>query len=95
MESKTIEMDLSVVEWFKGKYPGIDIKEPRWASLTATEEMRRQKVGEVVIFPAAGYNCNSIRSLPSTSLFNESIEGRRWTTRVDRNNKGVAVLRVE
>lgn len=95
MENKTTQMDLSVIEWFKGKYPGMEIKEPRLASLSATEEMRKLKVGDVVVFPAAYYNCNSIRSLPSTSLFNETIEGRKWTTRVDRNNKGVAVLRVE
>ena len=95
MENKTVEMDLSVVDWFKEKFPGIEIKEPKWAHLSATEQMRRMEVGDIVIFPAMTYNCNSLRCIPSTSLMKETVEGRRWTTRVDRPNKGVAVLRVE
>lgn len=95
MENKTIEMELSVVDWFKGKYPGIKVNEPKWANLTVAEEYRRMEVGDVVMFRIPGYNYQTVRCAPSTSLIAESMEGRRWTTRMDRNNRCVAVLRVE
>ncbi len=95
MENKTIQMDQTVKEWFSGKYPGIEIKEPKWACLNVAEEYRRMEVGDIVVFPIPQYNYQTIRCAPSTSLIEESMEGKRWTTRIDRNNKGVAVLRVQ
>lgn len=69
-------------------------KTVRIASLGISDEFRRLEIGEVVHFPIPKYNYNSIRSTPSTSLVAERMDGKRWKTRLDIDNKLVEVIRV-
>lgn len=69
-------------------------KTKRTATLGIAEEFRRMVVGEVVQFPLAQYNYNSIRSTPSTSLVPERMEGKQWKTKLDFDNKCVEVIRI-
>lgn len=66
----------------------------RIASLGITEEIRRMGIGDVVQFPLSQYNYNSIRATPSTSLVNERLEGKRWRTKINFDNKCVEVIRI-
>lgn len=66
----------------------------RVATLGITEEFRRMKIGDVVQFPTAQYNYNSIRATPSTSLVNDRMEGKRWRTKINLDNKCVEVIRI-
>lgn len=65
----------------------------RIATLGITEEMRRMAVGDVVQFPLSRYNNNSVRSTPGSTLVQERINGMRWKTRMDYDNKCVEVIR--
>lgn len=65
----------------------------RIATLGIVEEFRSMKVGDIVRFPASKYKASSIRATPSGALFNEQIEGKRWKTRLDRDNKCIEVTR--
>ncbi len=65
----------------------------RIATLGIAEEFRRMLVGDIVHFPLAQYNYNSIRSTPSTSLVPERMEGKQWKTKLDFDNKCVEVIR--
>lgn len=88
-------MDLGVMDFFKKRFPHLNIKTPVWATLTVTEEFRRLEVGEIVLFPISSYNYQTIRSAPGTTMVPEVLnEGRQWKTRIDKANKSVAVLRV-
>ena len=69
-------------------------KEIRIATEKAVDEFRKMEVGDVVRFPIADYNYNSLRTLPSTSLVPERVEGRSWKTRLDIDNACVDVTRV-
>lgn len=64
------------------------------ATLGIAEEMRRMNVGDVVRFPTAQYNYNSIRSAPSTSLVAERMEGKKWKTKINFDDKCVEVTRI-
>ncbi len=66
----------------------------RIATLGIAEEFRRMEIGDVVQFPTAQYNYNSIRATPSTSLVNERMEGKRWRTKINFDNKCVEVIRI-
>ncbi|MBD5231910.1 MAG: hypothetical protein HDS66_07150 [Bacteroidales bacterium] len=66
----------------------------RIATLGITEEFRKMKLGEVVRFPCDKYKYNSIRSTPSTSLVNEMMEGKRWKTKLNFEDKCVEVTRI-
>lgn len=95
MENKAIDMNLSIVEAFKKAYPELDIKSPTWAVLGVTAEFRKLQVGDIVLFPIDSYNYQTIRSTPGTSMVPEVLnEGRQWKTKLDRDNKSVAVLRI-
>lgn len=88
-------MNLSIVDAFKKRFPGLDIKTPKWAVLGVTAEFRRLNVGDIVLFPIDSYNYQTIRSTPGTSMVPEVLnEGRQWKTKLDRDNKSVAVLRI-
>ena len=88
-------MDLGVMNFFRQRFPHLDIKAPVWATLGVTEEFRRLKIGEIVLFPISSYNYQTIRSAPGTSMVPEVLnEGRQWKTRLDKANKSVAVLRI-
>lgn len=95
MEKKTIDMNLTIVDAFKKKFPELDIKDPTWAALGVTAEFRKLKVGDVVLFPINSYNYQTIRSTPATSMIPEVLnEGRKWTIKLDKDNKSIAVLRI-
>lgn len=95
MENKTIDMNLSIVDAFKKNFPELDIKTPTWAVLGVTAEFRKLQVGDIVLFPIDSYNYQTIRSTPGTSMVPEVLnEGRQWKTKLDRDNKSVAVLRI-
>lgn len=66
----------------------------RTATLGIAKELRNMEVGDVVKFPLPQYKYTSIRTMPSTALVNEQMEGRKWTARLDRVNKCVFVTRV-
>lgn len=51
------------------------------------------EIGDVVQFPVPKYNYNSIRTSPGTTLVAETMEGRKWKTRKDIDNKCVFVTR--
>lgn len=68
-------------------------KEIKIATLSIADEFRKMNVGDVVRFPTNRYNYNSIRSTPSTSLVAERMEGKRWKTKIDFENKCVEVTR--
>lgn len=88
-------MNFSIVDAFKKSFPGIEINTPSWAMLGVADEFRKLNVGDIVLFPIAAYNYQTIRSTPSTTLVPERInEGRKWTTKLDKDNKSVAVLRI-
>lgn len=95
MENKTIDMNLSIVDAFKKNFPNLDIKTPTWAVLGVTAEFRKLQVGDIVLFPIDSYNYQTIRSTPGTSMVPEVLnEGRQWKTKLDKDNKSVAVLRI-
>lgn len=94
MANKKIDINLEVMDFFKGKYPDLEIKTPKMASLGVTEEFRRLEVGEIVLFPVGPYNYQTIRSTPGSTMIPEVLnEGRQWKTRIDKANKCIAVLR--
>lgn len=64
------------------------------ATLGIAEEMRLMKVGDVVQFPLSRYNYNSIRSTPSTTLVNDRVEGKKWKTKINFDDKCVEVIRI-
>lgn len=66
----------------------------RTATLGIAEEFRRMEIGEVVQFPTAQYNYNSIRATPSTTLVNERLEGKKWRTKINFDDKCVEVTRL-
>lgn len=95
MEAKTIDINLSIVKAFKKSFPDLDIKVPKWAALGVAAEFRKLQVGDIVLFPIDAYNYQTIRSTPGTTMVPEVInEGRQWKTKLDRDNKSVAVLRI-
>ena len=63
------------------------------ATLGIAGELRNMEIGDVVQFPVPKYNYNSIRTSPGTTLVAETMEGRKWKTRKDIDNKCVFVTR--
>lgn len=95
MENKTIDINLSIVEAFKKIFPNLEIKTPTWAALGVAAEFRKLRVGDIVLFPIDSYNYQTIRSTPGSTMVPEVInEGRQWKTKLDRDNKSVAVIRI-
>lgn len=88
-------MNLSIVDAFKKSFPELDIKTPTWAVSGVTAEFRKLQVGDIVLFPIDSYNYQTIRSTPAASMVPEVLnEGRQWKTKLDKDNKSVAVLRI-
>lgn len=78
----------------KSNFYYMENKEVKVATLGMAEEFRNMSVGEVVEFPLARYNYNSVRSTPATALINEQIEeGKRWKTKLDKERRSVIVTR--
>lgn len=70
-------------------------KKIKMATRGITEEFRAMDVGEVVEFPLSKYKYTSVRATQAGSLVLEQIEeGKRWTTRLDKEHKCVYVTRV-
>lgn len=69
-------------------------KRKRIAEDSISAEMRCMDVGEVVQFPISRYNYNSVRSTPSTLVKERIEEGKKWTTRINYDEKCVEVKRV-
>lgn len=68
----------------------------RIASGGIAEEFRNLNVGEVVVFPMADYNPNTVRNTPSASMLNERAKtGKKWITSTDMEDKCVYVVRVK
>lgn len=65
----------------------------REATLGIAEELRNMEIGDVVQFPIPKYNYNSVRTAPGTTLVAERIEGRRWKSKMDYDNKCAVVTR--
>ncbi len=59
------------------------------------DEFRNLNIGESVAFPVPGYNYNSIRQTPHTTLIAETMNGRKWRTQVDMENKCIIVTRTQ
>lgn len=96
MSEETRPINLSSMKFFKKKYPEIEVKMPRWATKDPVDQYRSFEVGDIYLFPIDKYNYNVLRSLPTatTGLLKETMEkGIRWGTRVDRENKSIAVIR--
>lgn len=66
----------------------------RIATQGIAEEFRNMEVGDIVRFPTSQYKYNTIRATPSTTMVNERMEGKRWRTRIDFDNKCVEVTRI-
>ena len=92
--AKEKKINLDIVEFFSAKHPKINVKKPRWAVLGIVDEFRRLDVGGVVLFPIGKYKYSSIRSTPASALVEERMDGKEWTTRIDKPNKSIAVMRV-
>lgn len=65
----------------------------RTATLGVAEELRNMNVGDVVRFPIPKYNYNTVRAAPATTLVAEVMDGCRWKTKKDIDNKCVLVTR--
>lgn len=95
MEKKIKKINLSIVDAFKKRFPDLEINTPTWAVSGVADEFRKLRIGDIVLFPINSYNYQTIRSTPGTSMVPEVInEGRCWKTKLDRENKSVAVLRI-
>lgn len=65
----------------------------RTATRGMVEEFRDMNVGDVVQFPVEKYNYNSLRTLPSTCLVEDRMNGKHWKTRMNYADKCVDVTR--
>lgn len=68
-------------------------KKPRIAQGKIPAELRAMEVGDVVRFPADKYKYTSVRSAPFACMVNERMDGARWTTRINYEEKCVDVTR--
>lgn len=95
MENQTTDINLAIVDDFRRKLPGIEVNTPTWATEGVTDEFRKLNVGDIVLFPIDSYNYQTIRSTPGTTMVPEVLkEGRKWKTKLDRDNQSVAVIRI-
>lgn len=62
---------------------------------TIKEWFKGMDVGDIVEFPLAEFNYNTIRSTPVASLFKEMHEGKRWRTRADAERGSIFVTRYQ
>ncbi len=69
-------------------------KTVRIATLGIADEFRKMEVGDIVQFPLANYNYNSVRATPSTTLVPDRAAGKRWKTRVNYDDKCTEVIRI-
>lgn len=82
------------MDTFKSRFPDIETREPKWASIGAVAEFRKMDVGDITLFPIERYKYNTIRNIPTTSLAVDVLmEGKAWSTTLDKPNKCVAVMR--
>ena len=86
---------MTSTEFFRATYPKLKVGTPRWAVDGIMPELRKMEVGDIVLFPIDKYNYNTVRSAPSNMLNERFIEGMEWTTRIDKENKAIAVIRWE
>lgn len=66
----------------------------RIATLGIAEEYRMLGIGETVRFPMSKYKYNTIRATPSTTLVNDRLEGKKWKTKINFDEKCVEVTRI-
>ena len=58
------------------------------------EELKKMEVGDTVSFPLPKYKYNSVRSATCTGSIDERVvNGKRWKTNLDSENKLVNVTR--
>lgn len=88
----TDTIDYGVIDKLRLTYPDITLKEPTWATGLLSEEFRSMAPGDVKLFEIPKYKYNTVRVLPSTTLVEDKMQGRNWTTRIDPANKSVTVL---
>jgi len=90
----TMEIKQSIVDYFKSKFPSVEMKEIWRAEGKIADELRKMNVGDIILFDVENYNYPTIRSAPGTIMVKERMkEGREWKTRVDYDNQAIAVLR--
>ena len=65
----------------------------RIATMGIADEFRNMKIGDIVQFPLATYNYNSVRATPSTTLVPDRAAGKKWKTRVNYDEKCTEVIR--
>ncbi|WP_305257596.1 hypothetical protein [uncultured Duncaniella sp.] len=65
----------------------------RTAVLGYAMELRKMKVGDIVAFPLPKYNYNSVRASCSCTLAAELVDGWKFKTKRDFDNKRVLVIR--
>ncbi len=87
-------IDLGVMATLHKRFPGVPIRKPRWAEGEIKDEFVKMKVGDIVLFPVSDYNYNTLRGTAIHSLLELTMEGRRWSTTLDRSNKSCAVIRI-
>lgn len=89
-----MEINQSIVDYFKSRFPSVEMKEIWRAEGSVADEFRKMNVGDIVLFDVDKYNYQTIRTAPATIMVKERMkEGRMWKTRVDYDNQAAAVLR--
>lgn len=92
--TQTQQINLSVMETFRKRFPKVALNSPRWAKTDIKTEFLKMKVGDIVLFRLKDYNYQTLRTTPSTTLVAQSLDGMSWSTNLDRDNKSCAVVRV-
>ena len=89
-----MEIKQSIVDYFKSKFPSVEMKGIWRAEGKIADELRKMNVGDIILFDVENYNYPTIRSAPGTIMVKERMkEGREWKTRDDYDNQDIAVLR--
>ena len=79
-----MEIKQSIVDYFKSKFPSVEMKGIWRAEGKIADELRKMNVGDIILFDVENYNYPTIRSAPGTIMVKERMkEGREWKTRVD------------
>ncbi len=64
------------------------------ATLGIADEFRKMDIGDIVHFPLDKYNYNTIRSAPNTSLVQDRLQGKKWKTKINYDERCVEVCRL-
>lgn len=89
-----MEIKQSIVDFFKSKFPNVQIGNILWAEGRVTDEFKKMDIGDITLFDVRKYKVPTVKSTPSSALLELRMkESREWTTRNDFDNKAIAVFR--